>query len=380
MFLGIDVQDDVSYYHLSAPGMKDGKGKLTFEGFPTLLAQAQPTAMACEYTGRLAEPFADYALSQGIPVYFIDTVSRAQYQRLFGATSKTDPLDAQLISRVLARWSVPDGLEFQMNKHLFVDAGNVRFAWRLRSMLFEAEKMKEVRLGAENKARIASRTMLPDIARRWKTIADIYPVEEVEAEVDAFTSQHFAGENRLLQTIPGIGPITARWLIAVLHPINRFETLWEAKKYVGLNPHQSESGKKAKKPRTSKTGNSKLRANLFMTALRFAKEKADNRFADVYKRHAAKGTPEKKCVQIVAVDLFCVAFHILRKMEPYRDPARPAVAVPVLPEYLASPSDYARMKGITKQAVSQRIKRGRLPVEEWQGRTYIVREQTGGQP
>jgi hypothetical protein len=229
---------------------------------------------------------------------------------------------------------------------------------------------------AENKARIAGKTNLPDTAKRWKRIADSYPVDEVDAEINAFIKEHFAAENHILQTIPHVGAGTAKWLIAVLHPIDRFDTLWQAKKYVGLNPTQNETGRKKGKPKTSKTGNSNLRGEMYAALFGAAKEKADNRFADVYKKKTALGTPGKKCLQAAVVDMFTVAFYVFKKMEPYHDPKRPIVAAPVLPEHLITQSEYARIIGKSRQAVSQQVKNGKLPTEEWNGTLYIIHTDT----
>lgn len=248
LYLGLDVQADVSSFTLltSDRADKPNHGKVRLDGFPQLLQDSRPRFLACEFTGRLAVPYARVAKAHGVKVYYLDTVSRAAYTRIFGQTSKTDKQDAKTIAAVFRRWAEHEQ-EYQMNPHLFLDAEMVEDAWLLRAMLYEVKKIRQFQVSCQLKAQIAERTELPDVAARWTRIGEAMPTKEADSEVAAYAAEHFPQEMDLLQTIPGIGPTLAPWIIAILQPSSRFDTYWKAKRYIGFNPRQNESGAKTGK-------------------------------------------------------------------------------------------------------------------------------------
>jgi len=375
LYLGLDVQADVSSYTLLASdrAQKPNNGRVNLDGFPQLLEDTQPRFLACEFTGRLAIPYARLAKARGVQTFYLDTVSRAAYTRIFGQTSKTDKQDAKTIAAVFRRWAEHEQ-EYAMNPHLFLDAEMVEDAWLLRAMLYELKQIRRFQLSAKLKAQIAERTLLPDVASRWTAIAAALPLKAADLEVAAYAREHFAREIELLLTIPGVGPILAPWIIAILHPSDRFETYPKAKRYVGMNPRQRDTGLKAGKQKVSRTGNSTLRGLLYLSAI--SQVGRDTRFGDLYQRKATAGVPGKKAAVAVAEDIFCVAYYILKTGQPYHDPARPAAPAPELkPEHLVTQAEAARRLDVSRQAVSLMVKDGRLRAEEWppgNGRQHVV--------
>lgn len=378
MYLGLDVQADISSYTLQPqnPTEKPSHGRVNLDGFAQLLQDAKPRFMACEFTGRLAVPYAKLARAHGIPCYFLDTVSRAAYTRIFGQTSKTDKQDARTIAAVFRRWAEHES-EYTMNPHLFLDSEVVEDAWQLRAMLAEAKKVKQFQVSCQLKAQIAERTHLPDIQARWGRIAAALPVKEVDGEVADFAREKFSAEMEVLQTIPGIGAVLAPWLIATLHPVSRFDTYWKAKRYIGMNPRQNDTGKKIGKQKISRTGSAALRGLLYIAALSQigGQTGRQSRFSDLYNRKKAAGMPGKKAVVAVAESILTVAFYVLKTGQPYHDPTRPPAPAPEeRPAHLMTQSEVARALGLSRQAISLQVKSGKLRAEEWQGKLYPVRK------
>ena len=71
----------------------------------------------------------------------------------------------------------------------------------------------------------------------------------------------------LLDSIPGIGDLTASYLIAELGDVKRFQDVGEMVAFVGLNPRQHHSGKKYTTHGISRMGRAALRAALYMPAI-----------------------------------------------------------------------------------------------------------------
>jgi len=372
VYLGLDVQADISSYTLLSQdrAQKPSHGRVNLDGFPQLLDDTHARFLACEFTGRLAVPYARAAKAHGVQTFYLDTVSRAAYTRIFGQTSKTDKQDAKTIAAVFRRWAEHEQ-EYAMNPHLFLDAEMVEDAWLLRAMLYELKQLRRFQVSAQLKAQIAERTLLPDVASRWSAIAAALPLKAADQEVAAYAAQHFDQEMKLLLTIPGVGPVLGAWIIAIVAPIHRFETYPKTKRYIGMNPRQQDSGAKQGKQKVSRTGNSTLRGLLYLSAI--GQVGKDTRFGDLYQRKATAGVPGKKAAVAVAEDIFCVAYYILKSGRPYHDPARPAAPAPELkPEHLVTQAEAARRLDVSRQAVGLMVKEGRLRAQEWNGRQHVV--------
>ena len=72
---------------------------------------------------------------------------------------------------------------------------------------------------------------------------------------------------RRLQTIPGIGPITATALAATLPDVTGFRTSRDLSAWLGLTPKPNSSGGKERLGRISKMGNRYLRRLLYLGAM-----------------------------------------------------------------------------------------------------------------
>lgn len=103
---------------------------------------------------------------------------------------------------------------------------------------------------------------------------------------------------RLIQTVPGVGPKTARVVVSELYVTERERTVRECVAYAGIAPHEQTSGVSMRRPsRTLTTGNSRLRRALFMGSVCMLTRDAESRA--LYQRIVGKGKPKK--VGVVAV-------------------------------------------------------------------------------
>jgi len=85
--------------------------------------------------------------------------------------------------------------------------------------------------------------------------------EELKGELDKVLTP-FAAISRRLQTVPGVGEITAATFIAVIARPDRFPGSGEVSSYLGLVPSGWDSGESEKHGPITKTGNSELRSLL----------------------------------------------------------------------------------------------------------------------
>ena len=78
--------------------------------------------------------------------------------------------------------------------------------------------------------------------------------------------QELSHNQKLLQTISGVGQSTAAWLLSVLVDIDKFENSKKLISYLGLSPVIKDSGTSVRQAKISKMGDKKVRKALYYPA------------------------------------------------------------------------------------------------------------------
>lgn len=117
-------------------------------------------------------------------------------------------------------------------------------------------------------------------------------LKEKIAEIDNDLKLYRPLEQKLLQSIPGVGPITAASFIAEVGYIKRFKKPEQLVAYAGIDPRVFESGESIKgKGYISKRGNKILRTRLYNAAS--VAVQRDNMFKDFFEKKRSEGKPYK---------------------------------------------------------------------------------------
>lgn len=120
----------------------------------------------------------------------------------------------------------------------------------------------------------------------------------------------------LLQTIYGVGFITAAVVRAELGDLSRFDKARQLSAYVGLNPCIRRSGTSVRyKTRMSKQGNKRARQALYMAAKTAIR--GDNDFARDYRRALASGLAPKAALGVVMRKILVVMRRLIIYRETY---------------------------------------------------------------
>lgn len=114
----------------------------------------------------------------------------------------------------------------------------------------------------------------------------------------------------LLDSIPGIGDLTASYLIAELGDIRRFQDVGEVEAFVGLNPRQHQSGKKHTTHGISRMGRAALRAALYMPAV--VAKRCNPRLHAWANQLAQRGLTGKQVIVALMRKLIHLAYGILK--------------------------------------------------------------------
>ncbi len=145
-------------------------------------------------------------------------------------------------------------------------------------------------------------------------------IKRVQLELkNIYSKEHHSKQMEILQSHPGVGPITARHFRAEVFNPERFDKATQLTRYLGLCPHVSQSGQKRIDGRLMKAGQANLRADLVEAAwvwIRF-----DPAAKKVFLRLLANTSEPNKAIAAVARRLAIHLWKMLCDEQPYRKTA-----------------------------------------------------------
>jgi transposase len=145
-------------------------------------------------------------------------------------------------------------------------------------------------------------------------------IKALEVEIVAWHKTNAA--SRRLETIPGVGVLTATAIAATVTDPSHFRSGREFAAWLGLVPRQNSSGGKKRLGHMSKMGDGYLRSLLFVGAtavIRFARSRSSPGTAWINGLLARK--PAKLVAAALANKMARIAWAVLARQEAYRAPA-----------------------------------------------------------
>jgi transposase len=125
-------------------------------------------------------------------------------------------------------------------------------------------------------------------------------------------------EQKLLQTIPGVGPITAVSFISEIIDISRFPNSQKLAAYIGLDSRVYQSGTSIHgKGYISKRGNKILRTRLYNAASVAVLH--DNMFKTFFQKKRAEGKPYKVALVATMHKMVHVIYAVWKRGTPFED-------------------------------------------------------------
>lgn len=272
------------------------------------------TLVVMEATGVYWEECALALHTAGFAVNVVNPARVKSFAYTLYRRAKTDSLDADLIARFaltvpLKAWQPPS-----------LEMGALQLIMRQREDYITMRDQERNRLHAQERSAQApayvlntTRQHIAFLDRRIKDIENTFKKElkkhpEWQRSVD------------LLQTIPGIGAITAAVFFTETRALNGFTEARQVIAYSGIAPTQYSSGSSVNRPSSiSKIGDPRLRRALYMAALS-ATRLENSPFRAFYQRLRKKGKPAKVALVAVARKLMVLCFRVMSSQMPY-DPA-----------------------------------------------------------
>jgi transposase len=177
-----------------------------------------------------------------------------QFARACGVLAKNDPLDARMIASFVAIMPTRPAQR------------QTPTAERLAEMLAARRQLSAEKVAAENASRLLEDAMLQRLSRRriGRLAADIDMLDGHLVKI-VQTDAGLAHRYRLLTSMPGVGPVLACTLIALLPELGRMSRKQVAA-LVGVAPYAFDSGK-FKGRRCIWGGRAPVRQVLYMAAM-----------------------------------------------------------------------------------------------------------------
>jgi transposase len=266
------------------------------------LAARPPQLIVLEPTGGLETAVTAALLAAGLPVAVVNPAQVRAFATASGQRAKTDVLDA----RVLARF----GQRLQPPARPLPDATTQE----LRAILARRRQLREMHTAELNRRPTTVPSLLPELEAHLAELAGHLAALDATLERVIAASPAWQAKEALLCSIPGIGPVVARTLLAHLPELGTL-TRQEAAALVGVAPLNRDSGR-TQRPRSIGGGRGGVRAMLSMAALTAAR--CDPTMHAYYERLAQHGKPPKVALVACMHKLLTIANAILRDSVPWR--------------------------------------------------------------
>jgi transposase len=303
--IGIDVAKDRLDVCVRPSGesfvvARNGAG---IEDLAERLKTLAPRVVAIEATGGFETVVAAGLAAAGVPLLIVNPAQVRAFAQALGRRAKTDPIDAAVIAHFIeATKAQPRPLPDEMTRLL---ADLVTRRRQIIDMMI-AEGQRDHRL--------ANKRLKSSIARLRKALEK--ELAEIDRELDDHVrgSPAWAAKEELLASVPGVGPIIARTLIAELPELGSLDRR-KITALVGLAPWTRQSGQWRGKSFIG-GGRKSVRNALFMAAMVAARH---NPILKTFRdKLVAAGKPKLVALIAVARKLLIVLNAILRDNRPWQ--------------------------------------------------------------
>ena len=325
-FLGIDIAKDsfvVSLLGSDGQALKSAKFANDAGGFAELVAwlpQPAATIAVCEPTGvygkRLQQAICNVVESlHEINAAILKRFAFSQVQ------TKTDEADALMIAAAARTLYLTKPEVLQKSR---VSCGEKRE--NLALWLGEYDRLRSEIARLRQQIECLNHHIAPDSAKvqrlREKELKYLLGQQKkVKQEVERAYEQLDDRQAQLIDSIPGVGPLTTAATLIVVRDVSRFKTADSLKAYLGIYPRRNQSGPRERASHMAHHG-SKLMRHMLWNAAKAAVLTHDprNPFRALFDRLVAKGKSPSSAYGAVCRKLVQVIYGVLKSQKLFEYP------------------------------------------------------------
>jgi transposase len=304
LYVGIDV----SKVRLDIAAGKDGEIWVSpndNDGIAKTVSRLRdlaPKLVVVESTGGLESQIVAHLFAEGVPVALVNPSRVRDFARSIGLLAKTDKLDARLLARFgEATKPIPTQLPSEDEQ-------------KLSALITRRRQLIDIRTAETNRLGSIHSSMRSRLEKHLEWL--VGEIEELDKEIQDFISQHpdFKAKDKVLQSVPGIGPVTSAIIIADLPELGKYNRQIMAS-LVGVAPFNHDSGSHRGKRRV-KGGRSDVRTVLYMATI------SASRFNPViksfYNHLVGKGKLKKVALVACMRKLLTILNAMMRDFKPWQ--------------------------------------------------------------
>jgi transposase len=267
------------------------------------LKKLSPHVVALEATGGFETVAAAALASAGLPVVVVNPAQVRAFATALGQRAKTDPIDAAVIAH-FAEATKPEVRPLPDD------------ATRLLSDLIARRRQIIEMISAERQRekRVTIRHLRKSIVRLLKALEKELISLDTDIDDTVRGSPAWREKENLLASVPGVGPVIARTLIAELPELGQLDRKQIAA-LAGLAPFTRQSGQWRGKSFVS-GGRKAVRTVLFMGAL--VAKRYNPTLKVFFERLRTAGKPKMVALIAVARKLLTILNAILRDRRPWQ--------------------------------------------------------------
>jgi transposase len=273
-------------------------------GIATLCERLRPLApsgIIVEATGGLELPVVAELYAAQLPVVLTNPGRVREFAKSIGQLAKTDKLDAHLLARFGAATKPPlYQLPSADEQHL-------------SALLLRRHQLIDIRTAEHNRLGTARMAIQPHIQKHLEWLASA--IADLDTEINEFIRQTslWHRKDEILQSVPGVGRITAFTLLADLPELGTLNRQQIAA-LVGVAPLNHDSGGRRGK-RHTKGGRATVRSVLYMATL--TATRLNPVIKTFYDRLLKAGKQKKVALTACMRKLITILNVMLKKLTPW---------------------------------------------------------------
>jgi transposase len=302
--VGIDVSKDRLDVHVLPSNLafvvaRDGKG---IGELSARLKDLSPDVVALEATGGFETVVAAGLSSAGLPVVVVNPAQVRAFARALGKRAKTDPIDAAIIAAFLVA-TRPEVRPLPDEE-----------TRRLADLVARRRQIVEMMTAERQREKRASAKTRKSIARLLRALEKELSVLDHDIDDAVRGSPAWREKEDLLKSVPGVGDITARTMLAELPELGRLDRRRIAA-LAGLAPWTRQSGQWRGRSFIG-GGRPTVRSSLFVAAMVAARHNPMLKL--FHQRLIDAGKPKKVAIAAVARKLLTILNAIVRDRKPWQ--------------------------------------------------------------
>lgn len=301
-WIGIDVSK--AWLDIAVPGVAPSRIANTGPAIAGFAASVEPgTIVVFEATGVYDTALRHGLAAAGIGFARVNPQRARDFARALGRLAKTDAIDAAVLA--------------EMGRALRLGADPLPEPARERLSLLSKRRDQLVAMRTQEKLRrieAEDEAVLADLERHLGWLDQAIAAIEAETHDLVRDDAALAQDAALMRSVPGIGPVNATVLVALLPELGR-RSGKQIAALAGLAPINKDSGTRSGQ-RAIRGGRRRARQALYMAAV--ASVRAKSALAGFYKRLRQAGKPAKLALIALARKLLTTLNAIMKSRTPFK--------------------------------------------------------------